>query len=81
MSEFEFVSENDLDENQAFFDYPETDYGDFSAKIKVIGAGGGGGNAVSTMVEEKIIGVEFIVANTDAQALKASTVPRKLQLG
>lgn len=81
MSEFEFVNENNLDEDQAFFDYPETDYGDFSAKIKVIGAGGGGGNAVSTMVEEKIEGVEFIVANTDAQALKASTVPRKLQLG
>ena len=44
-----------------------------SAVIKVIGVGGGGGNAIEHMVSEDIEGVEFIVANTDAQALDAST--------
>lgn len=54
---------------------------DQSAKIKVIGVGGGGGNAVNTMIECKISGVEFIVANTDAQALRNSKAPTKVQLG
>lgn len=52
-----------------------------SAKIKVIGVGGGGTNAVSTMVKEKIAGVEFIAANTDIQSLKASLAPTKIQIG
>ena len=52
-----------------------------TAKIKVIGIGGGGGNAVNTMVSYDLKGVEFITANTDAQALKASISPVKLQLG
>ena len=52
-----------------------------SAVIKVIGVGGGGGNAVNHMVEESIEGVEFICANTDAQALKHSNVKINLQLG
>jgi cell division protein FtsZ len=52
-----------------------------TAKIKVIGIGGGGGNAVNTMISYNLKGVEFITANTDAQALKASTSPVKLQLG
>jgi cell division protein FtsZ len=52
-----------------------------TAKIKVIGIGGGGGNAVNTMISYNLKGVEFIAANTDAQALKASTSPIKLQLG
>ncbi|MCX5852978.1 MAG: cell division protein FtsZ [Deltaproteobacteria bacterium] len=52
-----------------------------TAKIKVIGIGGGGGNAVNTMISYNLKGVEFIAANTDAQALKASTSPVKLQLG
>jgi cell division protein FtsZ len=51
------------------------------ARIKVIGVGGGGSNAVNTMIERDVHGVEFIVANTDAQALKASRAPVKIQLG
>jgi len=51
------------------------------ARIKVIGVGGGGGNAVNRMIEAGIKGVEFIVANTDLQALNASKAPMKLQLG
>jgi cell division protein FtsZ len=51
------------------------------AKIKVIGVGGGGGNAVNRMIAAKLEGVEFIVANTDVQALQASQAPVKLQLG
>lgn len=51
------------------------------ARIKVIGVGGGGGNAVNRMIEAGIQGVEFIVANTDLQALNASTAPMKIQLG
>ncbi|EST13139.1 cell division protein FtsZ [Sporolactobacillus laevolacticus] len=51
------------------------------AKIKVIGVGGGGNNAVNRMIESGIQGVEFICANTDAQALKLSKADVKLQLG
>jgi cell division protein FtsZ len=51
------------------------------AKIKVIGVGGGGGNAVNRMIEAGVKGVEFIVANTDVQALNASKAQRKIQLG
>jgi cell division protein FtsZ len=54
---------------------------DQTAKIKVIGAGGGGGNAVNTMILSQVEGVEFIAANTDAQALKNSRAPMKIQLG
>jgi cell division protein FtsZ len=53
----------------------------FGAKIKVIGVGGGGGNAVNTMIDEGLSGVEFITANTDAQALKATLSKKKIQLG
>lgn len=52
-----------------------------NAIIKVIGVGGGGGNAVQHMLSSNIEGVEFICANTDAQALKTSTVHNTLQLG
>ncbi|HCE69551.1 MAG TPA: cell division protein FtsZ [Geobacter sp.] len=52
-----------------------------SAVIKVIGVGGGGGNAVNTMISSSINKVDFIVANTDAQALRTSHAPVKLQLG
>jgi cell division protein FtsZ len=51
------------------------------AVIKVFGVGGGGGNAINTMIEEGLHGVEFIAANTDAQALSRSLAPLKLQLG
>jgi len=52
-----------------------------SAKMKVIGVGGAGGNAVNRMVDEDLEGVEFISANTDAQALKASRAQVTIQLG
>jgi cell division protein FtsZ len=55
--------------------------GDRSARIKVIGIGGGGCNAVNTMISSNLTGVEFIAANTDAQSLKTSLSPTKIQLG
>jgi cell division protein FtsZ len=51
------------------------------AKIKVVGIGGAGGNAVNRMIQAKIEGVEFIAANTDVQALRYSIAPIKLQIG
>src|ERR1051326_9043665 len=52
-----------------------------NAKIKVIGVGGGGGNAVNRMICAGVEGVEFITANTDLQALQMSRAPVKIQLG
>ncbi|OPY09167.1 MAG: Cell division protein FtsZ [Syntrophaceae bacterium PtaB.Bin095] len=52
-----------------------------TAKIKVIGIGGGGGNAVNTMIAYNLQGVDFITANTDMQALGSSASPVKIQLG
>ncbi|QGS52158.1 cell division protein FtsZ [Spiroplasma tabanidicola] len=52
-----------------------------AANIKVIGVGGGGCNAVNRMIEDKVEGVEFIVANTDAQVLAASSAEKKVVLG
>jgi cell division protein FtsZ len=52
-----------------------------AAKIKVVGIGGGGGNAVNTMIQAGMPGVEFVVANTDAQALVHSLAPTKVHLG
>ena len=51
------------------------------AKIKVIGVGGGGNNAVNRMIESGVKGVEFIVANTDLQVLNCSKAPTKIQIG
>ncbi len=51
------------------------------ARIKVIGVGGGGSNAVNTMIAARIDGVEFMVANTDAQALRANLAAMRVQLG
>jgi cell division protein FtsZ len=51
------------------------------ARIKVVGVGGGGSNAVNRMVQSGLDGVEFVVANTDVQALKQSAAPVKLQIG
>jgi len=51
------------------------------ARIKVVGVGGGGSNAVTRMVQAGLSGVEFIVVNTDAQALKNSPAPMKIQIG
>lgn len=61
------------------FEFDETV--DQSATIKVIGVGGGGGNAVNTMIECNIKGVDFITANTDAKALRINKAPIKIQLG
>lgn len=58
----------------------ETTYSDIAC-IKVIGIGGGGGNAVNNMIERGLQGVEFIAANTDAQALERNLAPVKLQIG
>ncbi len=52
-----------------------------NAKIKVIGVGGGGGNAVNRMIDASVEGVEFVTANTDLQALQMSRAPVKIQLG
>ncbi|MEP6860576.1 MAG: cell division protein FtsZ [Deltaproteobacteria bacterium] len=58
------------------------EFDDFNhAKILVIGVGGGGGNAVNTMISGNLDGVEFVVANTDMQALEANMAPHKIQLG
>ena len=60
------------------FEFVESDNG---ATIKVIGIGGGGGNAINNMINASLRGVDFIVANTDAQALEVSKAHTKLQLG
>lgn len=52
-----------------------------NAKIKVIGVGGGGGNAINTMIDLGLEGVDFIAANTDMQALRSNKAPTKIQLG
>ncbi len=52
-----------------------------SARIKVIGIGGGGGNALNNMIDQNLRGVEFIIANTDAQAIENSHADTKIQLG
>ena len=51
------------------------------ARIKVIGVGGGGGNAVNRMIDAQLRGIEFIAANTDLQALHKCRAPLKLQIG
>jgi cell division protein FtsZ len=52
-----------------------------TAKLRVIGVGGGGGNAINRMISAGVAGVEFVAANTDGQALKSNRAPQKLQLG
>ncbi|HRQ62218.1 MAG TPA: cell division protein FtsZ, partial [Alphaproteobacteria bacterium] len=54
---------------------------ELSPKIVVIGVGGAGGNAVNNMIEEGLEGCEFLVCNTDAQALKHSACKNRVQLG
>jgi cell division protein FtsZ len=70
---------SDSDGNEIRVDF--TDDLNTGAKIKVIGVGGGGGNAINRMIAAKVEGVEFMVANTDVQALEASQAPIKIQLG
>jgi cell division protein FtsZ len=69
------------DENNANIRVDFSDDLQHAAKIKVIGVGGGGGNAVNRMIAARVEGVEFMVANTDVQALQASHAPVKIQLG
>ena len=59
------------------FDLPKEQ----SSIIKVVGVGGGGSNAVNYMYEQGIVGVNFVICNTDAQALEISPVPNRIQLG
>ena len=59
------------------FDLPKNQ----SNVIKVIGVGGGGSNAINYMFQQGINGVDFVICNTDAQALQNSGVPNKIQLG
>ena len=61
------------------FDF-DTSY-ESNVKIKVIGVGGGGNNAIKRMIQTNIRGVEFIAINTDRQALNTSSVPNKLVIG
>ncbi len=63
------------------FEINDSEQRDEGAVIKVIGIGGGGCNAVNTMIKSGLSGVEYAVANTDAQALKASLATTKIQLG
>ncbi len=69
---------NNNNPNPELFDKMEKAH---SSEIKVIGVGGGGGNAVGHMYKEGIIGVDFAICNTDAQALESNPVPIKIQLG
>src|SRR5271157_1730002 len=73
------ANETDADEGKLRLDF--SDELRHGASIKVIGVGGGGGNAINRMIAAKVEGVEFMVANTDVQALQASLAPLKIQLG
>src|SRR6059036_2846233 len=70
------MADNDSDIRISFNEDPRN-----NAKIKVIGVGGGGGNAVNRMINARVEGVEFVVANTDLQALQMSQASVKIQLG
>jgi cell division protein FtsZ len=61
------------------FEYDEMN--DLNAKIKVVGVGGAGGNAINRMIKNNLMGVEFIAVNTDAQALNHSQAETKIQIG
>ncbi|HAR95091.1 MAG TPA: cell division protein FtsZ, partial [Deltaproteobacteria bacterium] len=53
----------------------------FSAKLKVVGVGGGGCNAINNMVDAGLLGVEFLAINTDTQSLHMNRAPVKIQIG
>ena len=69
-----------VDERKGLIIFDDSDQPVTGAKIKVIGIGGGGGNAINRMIEAGIEGVQFLVANTDLQALKSSRASRTLIL-
>jgi len=73
------ANETDADNGKLRVDF--SDELRHGANIKVIGVGGGGGNAINRMIAAKVEGVQFMVANTDVQALEASQAPVKIQLG
>ncbi|HMD14580.1 MAG TPA: cell division protein FtsZ, partial [Bacteroidota bacterium] len=56
-------------------------YFDHGAKIRVVGVGGGGGNAVNSMIDKRLQGVDFFAINTDNQALERNKAPNKIQIG
>ncbi|CAN5556897.1 hypothetical protein BH09PSE4_BH09PSE4_09650 [soil metagenome] len=62
-------------------EFLQPDVDELTPRITVIGVGGAGGNAISNMMRAEVQGVEFLVANTDAQALKQSKAPQRIQLG
>jgi len=62
-------------------EFLQPDVDELTPRITVIGVGGAGGNAIANMIRAEVQGVEFLVANTDAQALKQSTAPHRIQLG
>jgi cell division protein FtsZ len=70
-----------VDERKGLIIFDDSDQPTNGAKIKVIGVGGGGGNAINRMIEAGIEGVQFLVANTDLQALKSSRASVKIQIG
>src|SRR5262245_31599357 len=74
------MASDERKESRGMISY-ETDPSLNGARIKVIGVGGGGGNAVNRMIEAGIEGVQFLVANTDLQALKNSRAAVKIQIG
>ncbi len=73
------IGSNELIDDQDFLEFEDS--ARQMAVIKVIGVGGGGGNALNTMIKSGLRGVEFIAANTDAQALKHNLATTKIQLG
>jgi cell division protein FtsZ len=81
-SETKVVEIKDLGGSEMSYD-PSRDYSSepLGARIKVIGIGGGGNNAVNNMIRSGLNGVEFLAANTDIQALNSSLAPTKIQLG
>jgi cell division protein FtsZ len=68
-----------MEDNMSLIEFENEN--DYSAVIKVVGVGGGGSNAVNSMVADNIRGVEFIIANTDVQSLDKSECPGKVQIG
>ena len=68
-----------MEDNMSLIEFENEN--DYSAIIKVVGVGGGGSNAVNSMVADNILGVEFIIANTDVQSLDKSECPGKVQIG
>ena len=71
--------ELDSDDHDGLLEFEENVHQ--TASIKVVGVGGGGGNAINSMIESGMGGVDFIAANSDAQALQHNLAPIKVQLG